>query len=71
MADWRQLYTAAVLETDPTRLMMVITETEEAMEIRLRELSREDKERQEIANAATALALLKVERESWKQEPLV
>ena len=41
------------------------------MEIRLRELSRGDKERQEIANAATALAVLKVERELWSEDRLV
>lgn len=67
MNDWRKLYAAAVLETDPSRLIVLIAEAELAMETRLNELilPAGNDERQEIANAATALAVLKVERELW------
>jgi len=71
MSDWRTLYDRAVLETDPSRLVVVIAEAEDAMEVRLSKLSREDKERQEIANAATALAVLKVELELWNKNNVV
>ena len=64
MSDWRKLYTAAVLETDPSRLILAIAEAENAMENRLNE-SVLPAERQEIANAATALVVLKSERELW------
>ena len=73
MTDWRKFYSAAVLETDPSRLMIVIAEAERAMESRLNELilPAGNEERQEIANAATALAVLKVERESWGEGNVV
>jgi hypothetical protein len=35
MADWRELYKAAVLETNPTQLERLITETEDAIFLRV------------------------------------
>ena len=71
MTDWRMLYTLTVLEADPSRLMVVICEAEDGMEIRLSKLSLDDKERQEIAHATTAPAVLKVELDLWNEDKVV
>ena len=68
MADWRELYKATVLETNPTQLERLITETEDAIFLRVRELagsSESAKERRKMAEASAALWALKTERLSW------
>jgi hypothetical protein len=68
MADWRELYKATVLETNPTQLERLITETEDATFRRRRELawsSGSKKERRKIAEASAALLTLKTERLGW------
>ena len=39
MADWRELYKTTLLETNPTQLERLITETEDAIFQRRRELA--------------------------------
>ena len=68
MADWRELYKATVLETNPTQLERLITETEDAIFRRRRELawsSGSKKERRKIAEVSAALWTLKTEKLSW------
>ncbi len=58
MADWRELYKTAVLETNPTQLERLIRETEDAIFLRVRELagsSESAKERRKMAEASAAL----------------
>ena len=65
MADWRELYKASVLETNPTQLERLITETEDAIFRRVRELagsSDSKKERRKMAEASAALWTLKTEK---------
>ena len=65
MADWRELYKATVLETNPTQLEQLIKETEDAIFLRVRELagsSDSKKERRKIAAASAALWTLKTEK---------
>jgi hypothetical protein len=45
MADWRELYKAAVLETNPTQLERLVTESEDAIFLRRRVLAVSKKER--------------------------
>jgi hypothetical protein len=69
MADWRELYRATLLETNPTQLERLITETEDAIFQRRRELagsSGSKKERRKIAEASAALWTLKTEKLSWR-----
>jgi len=40
MADWRELYKATVLETNPTQLEQLTKETEDAIFLRVRQLAR-------------------------------
>jgi hypothetical protein len=68
MPDWRELYKATVLETNPTQLERLITETEDAIFRRRRELawsSGSKKEGRKIAEASAALWTLKTEKLSW------
>jgi hypothetical protein len=65
MADWRELYKATLLETNPTQLERLITETEDAIFQRRRELagsSDNRKEHRKIAEASAALWTLKTEK---------
>jgi hypothetical protein len=39
MADWRELYKATVLETNPTQLEQLTKETEDAISLRVRQLA--------------------------------
>jgi hypothetical protein len=68
MADWRELYKATLLETNPTQLERLMTETEDAIFQRRRELagsSGSKKECRKIAQASVALWTLKTEKLSW------
>jgi hypothetical protein len=68
MADWRELYKATVLETNPAHLDRLITETEDAILLRRKELygsSDAAGERDEIAEASAALLALKIEKLNW------
>jgi hypothetical protein len=68
MADWRELYKATVLETNPTQLEQLIKETETAIFVRVRELagsSDSAKERRKMAQASAALWTLKTEKLNW------
>jgi hypothetical protein len=65
MADWREFYKATLLETNPTQLERLITETEDAIFQRRRELtwsSGSKKECRKIAQASLALWTLKTDR---------
>jgi hypothetical protein len=65
MANWRQLYTAAMIETDVDNLGVLIEETSRAIEVRLDELKKGQNgygERKEIADVANALVALKADR---------
>jgi hypothetical protein len=65
MADWRGFYKATLLETNPTQLERLITETEDAIFLRVRELagsSDSTKKERKIAQASLALWTLKTDR---------
>jgi len=64
MADWRELYKTTLLETNPTQLERLITETADAIFQRRRELagSSGKKERLKIAEASVALWTLKTDK---------
>ena len=65
MSDWRELYKATVLETNPTNIEQRITETEVALLVRLLELGTSTEagdERREIEVASKALVTLKQQR---------
>jgi predicted PhzF superfamily epimerase YddE/YHI9 len=65
MATWRQLYTAAMLETNVGLLDILIEDTARAIEMRLDELKKSqdgDGERKEIADATSAMLALKADR---------
>jgi hypothetical protein len=73
MADWRELYKATVLETNPTQLEQLIKETEDAIFLRVRALAGSldsKKERRKIAAASAALWTLKTEKLNLKTEKL-
>ena len=62
MADWRELYKATVLETNPTQLAK---ETEDAISLRVRQLARTSdskKERRKMAEASAARWTLRTEK---------
>jgi hypothetical protein len=68
MADWREFFKTTLLETNPTQLERLITETEDAIFQRRRELagsSDNKKERSKIAEASVALWTLKTDKLSW------
>jgi hypothetical protein len=68
MADWRELYKASVLETNPTQLERLIKETEDAIFLRVRELagsSDSKKERRKMAEASAVLWTLRTEKLDW------
>jgi hypothetical protein len=65
VADWREHYKAAVLETNPTQLERLIRETEDAIFLRVRELagsSDSAKERRKMAEVSAGLWTLKTEK---------
>jgi hypothetical protein len=66
VANWRQLYTAAMLETDVGILDILIEDASRAIEARLYELKKSQKdksERQEVVDAANALFALQADWE--------
>jgi hypothetical protein len=68
--DWRQLYTAAILTTDPGCVEFVLDEAARAMESRLDELANVpgySEERREIALAAKSLL---IKRAEWEESKL-
>jgi len=71
MADWRQLYTATILETNAQHLDLLLDETLRAIESRLDELLRlkgYDDERREIHEASRSLLILKADRRLWNRD---
>ena len=71
MADWRQLYTATILETHAQHLDLLLDETLRAIESRLDELLRlkgYDDERREIHEASRSLLILKADRRLWNRD---
>jgi hypothetical protein len=70
MAEWRELYKAAVLETNPTEMERRIREAETSILLRISDLtgsSNCDGERKEIADASAALIVLKREKLAWSE----
>ena len=68
MTDWRELYKATVLETNPTQLERLRTDTQDAISLRLRELagsSNSAGEHREIEEALAARFVLKVDKLGW------
>ncbi len=68
MADWRQLYAATIVETNPDHLDLLLEETLRAIEARLDELLKlkgYDDERREIHEASKSLLILKADRRVW------
>lgn len=69
MTDWRELYKATVLETDPTKLERLIVETTNAILKRLPELDAASSdsvdELREIEEASAALRTLRIEKLGW------
>lgn len=69
MPTWKQLYAAAMIETRPIELEIVIAETERAISARLREISNDSDnfaERLELDNAATTIEILSKEMIAWQ-----
>jgi hypothetical protein len=69
MRTWRELYSAAVLETDPDQLGHRIEEATNAIFRRDEELDHSaevDAEREEMARASEALLVLKADYQTWK-----
>jgi hypothetical protein len=67
--DWRQPYTAAILNTDPTCFEVVLDEVARAMDVRLnalRDMKGYTEERMEIALAAKSLLIMRAELEESK-----
>jgi hypothetical protein len=67
--DWRQLYTAAILNTDSTCFEVVLDEVACAMDVRLtalRVIQGDTEERREIALAAKSLLIMRAELEESK-----
>jgi len=70
MAEWRELYRTAVLETNPTEMERLIREAETAILRRISDLTQSpdhNGERKEIADASTALIVLKREKLGWPE----
>jgi hypothetical protein len=66
--DWRALYKAAVLETDPVKLELRVRAVEEAIRAR-QSLDGQvsSKERVEMREALDSLGVLKIEWKQWKK----
>src|SRR5215472_3180340 len=68
MPDWRVLYEAAVDETNPAVFERLVFDTEDAIQYRLRELSKNPDgplELNEISDAVANILTLKTERLGW------
>jgi hypothetical protein len=68
MSEWKELYDRAALETDQTRLLQLIQETEAAILERTKTLPKGpdgDGERVAMAEACLGLLALKNERLGW------
>ena len=71
MPDWKELYKACCLETDPGKLQRLILDTEGAMFLRAQELGLNgagDTERQQMTDASVGLLGLKTERLGWPSD---
>jgi hypothetical protein len=71
MATWRQLNTAAMLETNVGLLDILIEDTSRAIDVRLDELKKSadgDGERKEMGDAANALLALKADRKALDED---
>jgi hypothetical protein len=71
MADWRQFYTAAILNTDPASVEFVLDEASHAMDLRLDEIANaggDFEERRENALAAKSLLIKPAE---WEESTLI
>jgi hypothetical protein len=66
IAEWRELYRAALLETDPQKLSALIAAAEPVMKQRLRELrtvtGKDSNERRELDEAILCLRTLRKEK---------
>ena len=64
-AFWRELYSAAILETDNTKLRLKVDGAQAAIDARLRELDDNvlDPERTELVDACYGLDILRRERQ--------
>ena len=70
MRTWQELYSAAVLETNPDQLGQRVEEATNAMFRRDEELDHSpdaDQEREEMAHASEALLVLKTDYQTWKE----
>lgn len=69
MRTWRELYSAAVLETSPDQLGQRVEEVTNAMFRRDEQLDHSaeaEAEREEMARASEALLVLKTDYQTWK-----
>jgi hypothetical protein len=63
--NWRELYKAAVLETDPVKLELRVKAVEDAIRARQRQDSQvSEEERATMKDALDSLGVLRIE---WKQ----
>jgi hypothetical protein len=70
MQTWRDLYSAAVLETDPDQLRLRIKDATNAMFRRDEELDHSPdahQEREEMAHASEALLVLETDYQTWNE----
>jgi hypothetical protein len=70
MRTWQELYSAAVLETNPDQLGQRVEEATNAMFLRDEELNHgaeAEAEREEMARASEALLVLKTDYQTWKE----
>jgi hypothetical protein len=66
--EWQQLYEAAIVETDPQRLIALIAAVESALMNRRQELGGQpghESELQEIKAAGQRLLIIKTEKLGW------
>jgi hypothetical protein len=67
-SSWRELYQAALVESDKEKLTQLVMAVEEAMFLRAQGLSDskvDDKERTLMANATQKLLIIKTEKLGW------
>jgi hypothetical protein len=58
MSNWRSLYSAALSESDPSKLSIRIDAARQAIRRRLEEIDEEDREREQLDRALHALFTL-------------
>lgn len=75
MSDWRELYSSALLETNPEYLELLLRKTEHAIHLRMQELILNpdgQNERRETYEALKNILNLKAEKLGWpKSVPVV